>query len=274
MHIVLFGGTGHLGREIVRAVPGDMTLTVASRRPGASGARSGLRWAVADLETGRGLEQAVAGAEAVVFAAGHPRRHVEVEVTGLSRLLCASRRAGVRHFLFVSIVGVDRIPLPYYGTKLRAETLVAESGLGFSILRATQFHYFVDLLLGVLGRVPLVMPVPRGFRVQPVAEAEVAREILQGLRRGPTGEVRNFAGPEVLTVRHAAELWLAARGRRQAVLEVPLPGRIAAALRGGHNTDPGAARGQVRWADWLRSSSRSAAPSSVAVEPCPTGGRA
>jgi hypothetical protein len=71
-------------------------------------------------------------------------------VDGTARLLDQARAAGVHHFIYISIVGIDQIGYSYYQHKLAAERLIEASGLSWSILRATQFHYLVDKLLHML----------------------------------------------------------------------------------------------------------------------------
>jgi len=105
----------------------------------------------------------------------------------------------------VSIVGIDRIPFAYYQRKLAAERLIAESGVPFSILRATQFHSFVATLLNEASRYPFVMPIPSGFFVQSVAVEEVAARLCRAIDDGPCGRLRDFGGPEVLPVKRSRQ---------------------------------------------------------------------
>ena len=87
MELLLFGGSGHLGRDTVRAaLAAGHRLRIASRSPPARDPGPGIRWHVADLSTGRGLEECVSGVEAIVFAAGNPRNHAAVEVEGMFEL--------------------------------------------------------------------------------------------------------------------------------------------------------------------------------------------
>src|SRR3712207_7965014 len=80
-------------------------------------------------------------------------RHVDVE--GTERLLGVAGRAGVSHFHFISVVGVDRNPyFPYYRLKLETERIVERSEVPWTILRATQFHGFILLFVRPLGRLP------------------------------------------------------------------------------------------------------------------------
>lgn len=74
-------------------------------------------------------------------------------------LLAAARRAGVGHLVYISIVGVDRVPYGYYRAKYAVERWIERSGLGFTILRTTQFHDLLVSLFGTLARSP-VMPLP------------------------------------------------------------------------------------------------------------------
>src|SRR3990172_12933053 len=143
--VLITGGTGVLGSEVAsRLAPAGYTVRVMSRRAApAEGART--EWAQAQIETGEGLAEAVAGVDVIVHAASSPfRRTREVDVEGTRRLLEVARAAGVAHFVYISIVGIDRIPLPHYKAKLAAERLIEESAVPYSILRAPQFFTLMD----------------------------------------------------------------------------------------------------------------------------------
>src|SRR3990170_5638680 len=146
--VLITGGTGVLGRELVpRLAAAGYSVRVVSRRAApAEGAPA--EWARAQIATGEGLAEAVAGVDVIVHCASSPfRRTREVDVEGTRRLLERAREAGVAHFVYISIVGVDLIPLGYYKHKLAAERLIEESGVPYSILRAPQFFTLIDELL-------------------------------------------------------------------------------------------------------------------------------
>lgn len=254
MRILLTGGTGALGREVVRAAEGaGHTVRVASRRARPDGVPAAREWARMDVETGEGLADALAGVDAVIHAASDPRRHAIVDVEGTRRLADAARAAGTAHLVYVSIVGIDRIPFPYYRSKMAAERIVADGGVPHSILRATQFHPFVESMIAAAARTPLVLPLPASFRFQSVATDEVAARLVRAGADGPGGRLRDFGGPEVLTMGEMAGAWKAARGVGKPVVPLPLPGLVAAAFRAGYATlGPDGERGTQRWADWLR----------------------
>ena len=209
--------------------------------------------AIADLISGIGLTEAVAGIDVIVHAASDSRNSRAVDVEGTTRLVDVARAAGVRHLIYVSIVGIDRIPYAYYQCKLEAEQAITSSGLSFSILRATQFHSFVGFLLSEAARFPFVMPIPSGFWVQSVEVEEVAARVSRAIDEGPRGLLPDFGGPEVLPIEEAAAQWLQRRpvGWNKAAVPIHLPGRTADAFRAAYNTCPDGERGTVTWRDWL-----------------------
>ncbi|HEU4881865.1 MAG TPA: NAD(P)H-binding protein [Longimicrobium sp.] len=251
MKILLTGGTGGLGREVVRAAEAaGHTIRIASRRARPDDAPPAREWARMDVETGAGVREALDGVDAVIHAASDPRRHAIVDVEGTRRLVEAARAAGTAHLVYVSIVGVDRIPFGYYRSKLAAEQIVAASGVPHSILRATQFHSFVDTMTAGAARVPLILPLPTTFRFQSVDTGEAAARFVRAAEEEPGGRLRDFGGPQVLTWGQMAAPWKAARRVRKPTVHLPLPGALAAAFRAGLNTSDGD-RGTIRWEDWL-----------------------
>src|SRR3990172_11470166 len=109
--VLITGGTGVLGRELApRLAQAGYTVRVMSRRAArAEGVQT--EWAQAQIETGEGLAGAVAGVDAIVHCASRPfRRTRGVDVEGTRRLLEAAKAASVSHFVYISIVGIDRIP--------------------------------------------------------------------------------------------------------------------------------------------------------------------
>jgi uncharacterized protein YbjT (DUF2867 family) len=257
--VLVTGGTGRLGRRVVRALAADGHPVRILSRESAAPPVPGADVVVADLGTGVGLPEAVAGATAVVHCATDPRNSQAVDVAGTERLLGAARDAGRPHLVSVSIVGVDRIPVSYYRAKLAAEEAVARSGLPWTLLRTTQFHGFVEDLLGRLVRLPVV-PVPRGWRLQPIDVEEVARRLADAVASGPAGRLPDLGGPEVVPVVELVRDRLRRTGRHRPVVEVPLPGALCAALRAGANLVPGNRSGGRTWREFLDGRSPSPLP--------------
>jgi uncharacterized protein YbjT (DUF2867 family) len=238
--ILVTGGTGTLGRVLVgQLAAAGHEVRVLSRKPGHY---------TGDLSTGAGLAEAVDGTEVIVHCASDPR-HWQVDIDGTRRLVEAARAAGAAHLVYVSIVGVDRIPFGYYRAKLATEKVVEESGLPWTILRATQFHNLIAAVAKVLTKSPVV-PVPEGVSFQPCDVREVAARLVE-LAGGPAaGRVPDFGGPEIRTT---AELFNSYR-RRRVIVPIPLPGRVFRALRSGANLAPDRRDGRITFEQFLSSS--------------------
>jgi uncharacterized protein YbjT (DUF2867 family) len=249
--VLVTGGTGQLGREVVpRLVSGGHDVRLLSRqdRPPRPDGVEAVR---GDVLTGDGLERAVSGVDVVVHCATSPfRRTRRTEVDGTRQLTVAATCARRPHFLYVSIVGVDRHPLPYYKAKWAAEMVVESAGLPHTILRATQFHSLLDSFFARLARLP-VLPVPRGVRFQPVDAGEVAARLVALVGAGPSGQLADMGGPEVRSFDDLAHAWLRARGRSRRVIGVPIAGRTARAFKEGVNLCPRHRDGTLTWDDWL-----------------------
>ena len=236
MTVLVTGGTGRLGGALVARLDQPWVL---SRRPGPGRV-------LGDLATGEGVEEAVAGVSTIVHCATAPTG----DAAATEHLVAAARRAGTPHLVFVSIVGVDRIPLGHYREKVRAERVVESSGLPWTILRATQFHDFLVQMFTSAARTGL-LPVLAGTSVQPVAVDDVA-DRLADLVDGPAqGRASDLGGPEIRPMGDLARAWLAASGRRRAVVPLRLPGAIARGYRDGAHLTPEHADGAVTFEQFL-----------------------
>ncbi len=250
--VLVTGGTGDLGGKLVaRLVDGGHTVRVLSRRQRPADADARLQWAQGDMETGQGLAGAVAGADLIIHAATGAAQRPRADVEGTRRLLEVARAAGTPHFFYVSIVGIDRIPLGYYKAKLACERLIEESGLPWSNLRATQFHSLIDRFLRILSRLPGLLILPGDVKFQPIDAGEVADRMVEYAARGPSGRLPDLGGPEVLTFGEMGREWLRIRGKRALVLPLPLFGRTAEGFRRGYNCTQDGEHGSITWSDWL-----------------------
>ena len=244
MTILVTGGAGRLGRAVVdRLLRDGHAPRVASR--GVAPGPLPYDWRTVDYRSGAGLAEAVTGADAIIHCAGEIHR-----TNADRRLIEAAKRAGDPHLVYISIVGVDRVPHLYYRTKLAAERLVERSGLPWTVLRATQFHEFVGLVWGGLARLPVV-PVPAGTSMQPVDTREVADRLVELATGTPVGRAADIAGPEIRPVAELVRAYLRARGLRRAVLPVRLPGKAFRAYRQGGHLAPDHAVGRITFHEFL-----------------------
>src|SRR5690606_34067349 len=185
MRIAVAGGTGTVSRHTVSAArEAGHDVVVLSRASGA------------DVQSGDGLDVALAGADAVVdvtnltsLSAKRARAFFE---NGTRNLLAAEQRAGVRHHVALSIVGIDDIDASYYAGKLAQERAVSTGDVPFTIARAAQFHEFAgQLLAGTPGPFAVIPRAP----VRPVAAREVGAHLVQAAEAGPQGRIADLVGP-------------------------------------------------------------------------------
>ncbi|MFF0742803.1 SDR family oxidoreductase [Streptomyces sp. NPDC004111] len=206
------------------------------------------RHLVGDLLNGDGVDAAVRGVRAIVHCASMNGKD---DVLATRNLIDAVRRSGGRpHLVYISIVGIDAIPLPYYRAKLAAERLVMESGLPWSILRATQFHDLLATVFAYQRWLPVTLAV-KGFRFQPVDVRDVAAR-LAGLALGePAGKVPDMGGPQVRDIRDLAATYDRAYGRRRRVVCLRVPGGIARGFASGANLVPDHRVGTTTFDDFV-----------------------
>lgn len=248
MRVAVAGGTGTVGRHVVAALESaGHEVVVLARANGV------------DVSSGRGLDAAVSGADAVVDALSvtslSARQSVEFFTTTTAHLLDAEERAGVRHHVALSIVGVDRAPYGYYAGKLAQERLVERSRIPWTILRATQFHEFAAQMFERTKVGPLHI-APR-MRTQPVAAREVGEHLAALAGGTPAGRATDLAGPREEDLVRMVRAYAHAHGSRAWLPAVSLPGAFGRAQREGTLLpDATAELGRETFDEWLATRQR------------------
>ena len=246
MRVLVTGGTGVLGQELVRLLEGKAEVRVLSRR---SNDKPGF--VTGDLDTGEGLAAATDGVDVIAHcASAADYRRPQRDVEGTRRLLEATRDHP--HLVYISIVGVDRIPLGYYRAKLASEHVIRSSGLPWTVLRTTQFHELLLTFVMLLTKGPFAL-VPRGFQSQPVDVGEVAARMTSLVLSDPAGRVPDLGGPCVEDFEETVRTYLRLTRRHRLVLRVPIPGRVAAGYRAGDHLSPHGQRGIRTFEEYLQS---------------------
>lgn len=257
--ILVSGGNGMLGRHVVRQLLAQgHTVRAMSRKPHQR--EDAVEWVQANLTTRTGLAEAVMGIDTIIHLASLPRltgkqadrdEPSNADIYGTRAMLEHARAANVQHCIYVSIVGVERVPMPHYRQKLATERVLRESGVGWSIVRATQFHPFIATFLRLFAALP-IFPFPADLPFQPVATEDVAAYLCRWANAGPSGLVAGIGGPQVLTAREMMQAWLQANNLHRKLIPVRWPGQIAAAIRAGGLLCPDGEHGTGTWAQWVQ----------------------
>lgn len=237
--VLVTGGTGTVGRVVVdqlTAAGKDVRVLSRGRRPNQ---RADVEHVVGDVQTGAGLDAALDGVDTIVHC-----------VYPTENLVAAAKRAGSPHLLYVSIVGIDRVPFAFYRRMLANERTIAGSGVPWTVLRATQFHDLIAFVLRLLAKPP-VMALPSGLKFQPVDVRDVGERLARLALGEPIGRAPDFGGPQAHTLDDLARSYLAIAGRRRPMAPIRLPGKVFGGIRGGGLLTPEHAAGTITFEQYL-----------------------
>ncbi|TDL10485.1 SDR family oxidoreductase [Mycolicibacterium obuense] len=244
MLISVIGASGMIGSQVVQI------LTAAGHDVVGASLRTG-----ANVLTGEGLDDAVAGAAVLVDVTNSPQLDDDTATdfftTSSANLVKAATGAGVGHYVALSIVGADGITdSGYMRAKVIQERTIVESGVPFTIVRATQFHEFADAIVGSLAvGDEFHAPVAR---IQPIASADVAAAVADAAQRAPAGGIVDVGGPEKMTFADLARAVLAQQGKDSTVVDDAAATYFGARVdRDTLVTGDGARLGTQRFTDWL-----------------------
>jgi uncharacterized protein YbjT (DUF2867 family) len=208
-----------------------------------------------DLSTGKGLTEALSGADVIVHAATHSLRYRTVDLGGTRRVIGELRQQDSQaHVIYTTIVGADYNPYPYFQAKRACEMVLRDSGLPVTVVRATQFHELIAKLVGA-ARWPVAF-VPPKVATQPCESSWIAEQVADiALGTPPDGYRRTpeLAGPEIVTVPEAIRLLCAHDGRKVPRL-ITLPeigGTMEAYAARVNLPGPDAITGGRSFSEWL-----------------------
>lgn len=243
MKLVVIGGTGLVGSQVIRK------LAAAGHEAVPAAPDTGV-----DLITAKGLDQALEGAEVVINVANSPtfdEASLDFFRTSMSNLLAAGERAGVRHQVILSIVGVDQVPeLDYYRAKALQEDLLRHGPTPYSIVRATQFFEFIEPTVSWTSDASTVrLPATP---IQPIATADVVDAVVQVATGPPLNGIWTVAGPDVFRLDELGRVTLAAHHDGRTVITDHRAGMFAAVTGDVLTAGPAAHLASTHYQDWIQ----------------------
>lgn len=250
MRVAVAGGTGLTGRHVVDA------LMVGGHEPVVLARARGIDLTTAPTD----LDEALASVDALIDVTNvqTTRRKASFgffDAVGRN-LLAAGERAGLRHHVALSIVGIDRVDFGYYEGKRRQEELLVTGRVPWTVLRATQFHEFTEQMLAVMPGPVAVVP---RMLSRPVAVTEVAAELVRLVTEPPQGMAPELAGPREEQMSDLVRRLVKARGDRRIVLPVRMPGPAGRAMtRGALLPTAKGPRGTTTFDEWVSTRARGA----------------
>jgi uncharacterized protein YbjT (DUF2867 family) len=242
MKIAVIGGTGLIGSQVVSI------LKVSDHEAVPHSPDSGV-----DLFSGRGLPEALNGADVVVNLTNSPTFDDASLVffhTTMANLLTAAKAASVRHVVILSILGADLVPgLVYYRAKVLQEDVLKAGPVPYSIVRATQFFEFLNAVVSETAdettvRLPAIL-------IQPMASADVAQAVADVSVEPPLRGTREIAGPDVFALDELGRITLAAHGDRRAVVTDNNAGMFAPASGDALIAKDGTVIAKTSYREWL-----------------------
>src|SRR6516164_5524270 len=250
MKIVVIGGTGLIGSKTV-AILREEGHEVVAGSP-----KSGV-----NTITGKGLKEAMAGAQVAIDLANSPsfedKAVLEFFDTSGRNLLAAEVAAGVRHHVALSIVAIDRSDNGYFRAKVAQEKLIVASGIPYTIIRATQFLEFLGGIAdssadGNIVRLPPVL-------FQPIAADDVAAVVAEVALAAPRNGIVEIAGPERAPFNEIVARYLKAVGDPRKVASDPEARYFGGRVEERSLVPLGEARlGRIGFDEWFRRSQAAA----------------
>src|SRR5437870_9140506 len=240
MRIVVTGGTGFIGREVVERLleTGDDEVVVTTRHPDRDPWGGRVRLVQAYAGDHVSLGKAFMGADVVVHAIQFPNHPVEdpakgrtyLEVDGRGTTLAAqtAKKLGVRRFVYLSGAGAGQgRPQPWFRAKDMAEAAIRETGMEHVILRPSWIYgpgdHSMNRFVWFCRHLPVVPVIGNGRTpVYPAYVKDVARCVVEGARREDAKDkVLELGGPERLTMDEVIRKIQAVLGKRRPLLHHP-----------------------------------------------------
>lgn len=249
--ILVTGGTGKFGQEVCKQLIQkgfEVNILSSGKNPDVPYYTKIYSGDLTDISS---LNDAVSNSDIIIHCATNPRNSGIVDIEGTKNLLQLANQKQIKHFIYISIVGVDKSSFPYYQSKFEVEKMIQESNLPFSILRATQFH---DMILDRFIK-PFEeegsLKIPQKMRFQSIAIEDVAEKLVSLTIESPINKIEIIAGSDVYTIEEMTQIYLEVSGRTDKIEPSLYDQEIHELFRSGVNLCDNCKTEKTTWKDFL-----------------------
>jgi NADH dehydrogenase len=248
MQVALFGGTGFVGNYLIDALTAaghTSSLLVRTNSVDKIRNTDNCRITHGDISSQEAIEATLSGCDALIYNIGilkEKRKHgitfEELQFRGVAHVVDAAKRLGVSRILLMSSNGVKQPGTPYQETKRRAEVLVSDSGLKYTVFQPSVIfgdsHGLLEIssqLFNDLVKPPIPAvgfhtgwtPKGNGVVLSPVHIADVADAFVNALTNEATiGKTYVLGGPEILTWTEMVRRIARTVGRNKWIMPMPI----------------------------------------------------
>lgn len=244
-NILITGGTGNLGKSLLAVLKQEKISFTTGGRNNRS---LETNFVTMDLLKNEGVEDAVKD-KTIIF---HLATDLKKDTILTENLIKAIGKNQGVHLIYISIVGIDKVPMGYYKQKLASEQAVIRSGIPYTILRATQFHQFAEQIITTLLKFPVGI-LPKRIISQPIQTEIVARELYRLSLQQPKNITYEIGGSEIKSLEEMAREWQEETGKKRFVINLPIWGELGKSLRYGNLTTAKKCNESITWKEWLKS---------------------
>ena len=250
--ILITGGTGKLGQELSKQlINKGFKVNILSSKVNPD-IQYYSKIYTGDLTEVSSLKDAVLNSDVIIHCASNPRNSKMVDIDGTKNLLKIAHLKKLKHFIYISIVGVDKSKFPYYQSKFEAEKMIQESNLPWSILRATQFHDMIlNRFIKPFDGKPGPLKIPQGMQFQSIAIEDVANKLVSLSIRPPKNIIETIGGPEIYTIEEMTQIYLDTLNMDNKIEPEIYDEEIYDLFRSGVNLCPDYTLGKTTWKDFL-----------------------
>jgi uncharacterized protein YbjT (DUF2867 family) len=252
MKIVVIGGTGLIGSKVVLA------LTEQGYEAVAAAPSTGV-----NAVTGEGLSDVLVGASVVADVSNSPSfddaPSMDFFTMSTTNLLAAEADAGVGHHVALSVVGTDFLARQsgYFLAKQKQEDLISAGPIPYTILHATQFYEFLNVIADSATEGNSVHL--SSALCQPMAAVDVAKAVAAAAIGAPANGISEVGGPRAYPLHELIRIALTAHGDPREVIADPAAKYWGVDIE--ERTlvpDDGATLGEIGFEDWVLEASAKA----------------